>query len=251
MFHWRKNVSEKLIITGDDMGKRIIQRARGKGSLTYRSPGHRFLGTISYPRDGIIDVVDIVHDPAHKAPLAKVVDANKREFLIVATEGIKVGQTLEVGGETPVIGNIMRLGNVPKGASVFGIENIPGNGPDLCLSPGTRALVIGQEGEIVTVQMPSKRFKKMKAKSLATLGIPAGAGARDKPYYKAGQKMHVMRARNKLYPRTSASAMNAVDHPFGGQTNPGRSKVTSRHAPPGAKVGSIAARSTGKKKRRK
>jgi large subunit ribosomal protein L2 len=58
-----------------------------------------------------------------------------------------------------------------------------------------------------------------------------------------------MRARNKLYPRTSANKMNAVDHPFGGQTGPGMSKTVSRHAPPGAKVGSIAARRTGRRKR--
>ncbi len=42
--------------------------------------------------------------------------------------------------------------------------------------------------------------------------------------------------------------MNAVDHPFGG-TNMGQHKTTSRHAPPGAKVGNIAAKRSGKKKK--
>jgi len=228
------------------MGKRIIQRARGKGSLTYRSPGHRFAGRIGYPRTDA-RVVELIHDAARDAPLAKVREENKRETLIIATEGMKIGQIVKVGGKGE-IGNILSLSDIPRGASVFGIENIPGSGPQLCLSPGTRALVIGKEGDEVIIQMPSKSFKRLKGKCLATFGIPAGGGARDKPFYKAGQKMHMMRARNKLYPRTSATAMNAVDHPFGGQTKPGQSKTISRWAPPGAKVGSVSARRSGKKK---
>jgi large subunit ribosomal protein L2 len=230
------------------MGKRIIQRARGKGSMTYRSPGHRFEGKIKYPR-GNVTVIDIIHDAARNAPLARVVDSEKRETLIIATEGMKVGQKIVLGAPRPVIGNIMKLSDVPKGASVFAIENIPGSGPQLCCSPGSRAIVVGSDKNEVIIKMPSKTSKRLKGTCLVTLGIPAGAGARDKPFYKAGQKMHTMRARNKLYPRTSATAMNAVDHPFGGQTKPGQSKTISRWAPPGAKVGSVAARSSGKKKR--
>ena len=47
--------------------------------------------------------------------------------------------------------------------------------------------------------------------------------------------------------------MNAVDHPFGGARSgrKGRSTTTSRHAPPGRKVGMIAARKTGRSKGRK
>jgi large subunit ribosomal protein L2 len=45
-------------------------------------------------------------------------------------------------------------------------------------------------------------------------------------------------------------AMNAVDHPHGGgnRQHPGRPTTISRHAPPGRKVGSIAAKRTGKRR---
>ena len=66
---------------------------------------------------------------------------------------------------------------------------------------------------------------------------------------KAGNAYYKYRARNKLYPRTSASRMNAVDHPFGGSGKPGIPKSRPRNAPPGAKVGAIASKRTGKKKR--
>jgi large subunit ribosomal protein L2 len=230
------------------MGKRIIQRARGKGSLTYRSPGHRFAGKIGYPWEDAT-VIDIIHDAGRDSPLAKVVDSQKRETLIVAAEGLTVGNKISVETKDVKVGNIMRLADVPKGALVFAIEVIPQSGPKLCCTAGTHAIVVSHEKDRVIVQMPSKKFKNFKPKCLATLGISAGGGRNDKAFLSAGRKSHAMRARNKLYPRTSAVAMNAVDHPFGGQTKPGRPKSISRWAPPGKKVGSVAARRTGRKKK--
>ncbi|MCL5430524.1 MAG: 50S ribosomal protein L2, partial [Candidatus Marsarchaeota archaeon] len=44
--------------------------------------------------------------------------------------------------------------------------------------------------------------------------------------------------------------MSPVDHPFGGkQHHKGKSSMTSRNAPPGRKVGHIAARRVGRKKK--
>ena len=228
------------------MGKRIISRARGKGGPPYKSPGHRFVGKPSYTfGEGV--VVDLVHDPARDAPLAKILTTDKKEKLIIAAEGLKVGDKIKVGKGIRV-GNILKLSQIPKGSYVFAIETVPGSGPKLCRSSGTRAIVVSHDEEKVIVQMPSKAFKKCNLNCLATYGVPAGAGRGDKPYVKAGQVFHAKRARNKLWPRTSGSAMNAVDHPFGGKTKPGKSKSTARGAPPGAKVGSIASKRTGKKK---
>jgi large subunit ribosomal protein L2 len=58
-------------------------------------------------------------------------------------------------------------------------------------------------------------------------------------------------ARHKLFPKVSGSAMNAVDHPFGNKRSLRKSKAkpVSRHAPPGRKVGYIAARRTGRRKK--
>ena len=44
--------------------------------------------------------------------------------------------------------------------------------------------------------------------------------------------------------------MNVIDHPFGGSAHhAGKSKSTSRNAPPGRKVGAIASKRTGRKKK--
>ena len=52
----------------------------------------------------------------------------------------------------------------------------------------------------------------------------------------------------RLFPRTKGVGMNPVDHPFGGKTKPGTPKSVSRHAPLGAKDGSISPRRMGKRK---
>ena len=58
-----------------------------------------------------------------------------------------------------------------------------------------------------------------------------------------------MKARAAKYPTVRGVAMNPVDHPHGGGAHQhvGKSKTPSRSAPPGRKVGSIAAKKTGKK----
>jgi large subunit ribosomal protein L2 len=228
------------------MGKRIISRARGHGGPRYRSPGHRFVSSLSYDFKKA-SIVDIVHDPCRDEPLAKL-KTDKKERYIIAAESAKVGDVIDRDGEAK-IGNVLPLSKIPKGLQIFAIENYPGSGPKLCCSAGSRAIVIANEPSRVIIQMPSREFKLFNPNCLATIGISAGGGRGDKPYVKAGQVFYIKRARNKLWPRSSGVKMNPVDHPFGGHTKPGTPKTISRLMPPGAKVGSISASRSGKKKK--
>ena len=116
---------------------------------------------------------------------------------------------------------------------------------------GTSAKILKKESGNVIVLLPSKQEKSFSDKARATVGIVAAAGRLDKPIVKAGKMWHMMKARNKLWPRTSAVKMNAVDHPFGGKSSAhkGRPTQSARNDPPGRKVGKIAPRRTGRTKR--
>ena len=62
------------------------------------------------------------------------------------------------------------------------------------------------------------------------------------------------KAKGKLWPRTSAVAMNVIDHPFGSGrgknvSHGSKGKIAKRNAPPGAKVGSIRPRRSGRRKK--
>ena len=238
------------------MGKNLIQQARGKGSPTYRSPSFRFKGSVHYGKTmeqnvkGII--LDLIHCAGHSAPLASVKLENGSEVLIVAGEGLCVGESIDVGPEAVIkAGSICPLKHIPEGTFIYNIEIRPGDGGKICRASGTFGRVVAKMQNRVMVLLPSKKEKPFLPECRASIGIIAGGGRLEKPFYKAGNRYHAMRAKNKLYPRVSGVAMNAVDHPFGGSrsSHKGRPTTISRNAPPGRKVGMIAARRTGRKKR--
>jgi len=222
------------------MGKRIIARARGKGGPRYTAPSHRYLGKVEYysgTGEGIVK--DILHDPG-RSSLVMFVKIGGKEILQIAPEGAYVGQIIKYDGEI-ANGNVVELGKIPEGTKVFGIESYPGSGPKYCRAAGSFAIIVGKSGDKVTVQFSSGKQKTLNAKCRATIGIPSNSGRIEKPWVKAGKKYIALHARGKLFPRTAAVVMNPVDHPWGGKRKrPRPSKFVSRHAPPGAKVGSIS-----------
>jgi large subunit ribosomal protein L2 len=230
------------------MGKRVISRARGAGGPRYRSPGHRFVSKPSYAFDGAVKVLDIIHDPARSTPLAKVMTSDNRMIYILAAEGTKVGDSI-MKGNVATSGNVLQLKDIPKGSHVYGIEVTPGSGPKLCRSAGSTAIIVNQEPDKTIIKLPSRGLMDMHPNCFATFGMPASAGRKDKKFAKAGQVFWAKRARNKLWPRSSANKMNAVDHPFGGRAHPGCPKSLPKNAPPGQKCGSFGSSRTGRKKR--
>ncbi len=225
------------------MGKNLRQQRRGKGK--YGSPSHRYLGKVKYEKQkGRGIVVDILHAPGRKSPLA-VVDYSGRKVYQIASEGMKVGDVVESG----TAGGVTELKDVPEGSKIYDIELHPGDGGKLCRSSGSFATLITKEKGKCVVLLPSKVKKVLPSNCRATIGSVAGSGRTEKPFMKAGRKFRVMKSLGRLYPRVSGVAMNALDHPFGGSAKPGKHKTVSRHMPPGKKVGSISPRRMGKKKR--
>ncbi len=221
------------------MGKNIISQARGKGSSRYRVPPRKIYLASYKNIPGT--VVDLVRDSIRSAPVAVVRYDDGTTGYIIAPEGISVGNRIS--------DYISPLEKIEIGQTVFGIELHPNAGPQLCMASGSAGILVGKEGGYALIQLPSKKQKFIRLACRATKGVPAGEGRREKPYVKAGKKYHAMFARGRLYPRSKAVNMNAVDHPFGGKSGPGQSKSVSRHAPPGAKVGSISPRRTGRRKK--
>jgi large subunit ribosomal protein L2 len=241
------------------VGKRIIPRRRGRGSPRYRSPSHRFRGDIRYQRldytgRRIGQVVELVDDPGRTAPLAKVLMEDFTTTQLIAPEGINLGQTLEFGADAKVNpGNVLPLEKINPGTEVYNIEAKPGDGGKIVRASGTSAYVVAHDKltGLTQLKMPSKKPMFIRSESLATVGRIAGGGRKDKPILHAGQNYHHMKALGKLWPKVCGRAMNAVDHPHGGGRHPhvGRPTTVSRNTPPGRKVGHIAARRTGRRKK--
>jgi len=222
------------------MGKRIIAQRRGKGSPTYRTPAHKFRPHIRY-RDISGIVREIRNDTLRNTPVAEIRYEDNTTGYILAPLGTRVGDKTDA--------LVQPLRSISIGTPIFCLETYPNSGPKLCRTSGSGALIVSKSKGECVVQLPSKKNKKLDARCRATIGRPAGEGRDDKPWVKAGKRYRAMHARGKLYPRTSAVAMNALDHPFGGgYTGLGKSKTVSRSASPGRKAGSIGARRTGRRK---
>lgn len=236
------------------MGKNLTQQKRGKGTLTYTSPSFRFIGDVKFrqlPANTIKEegvVVDIVHSTGHTAPIAKVM-FGEEEALLIATHGLRTGDCIEQGaGSQLKEGNILPLKEIPEGTHIFNIESKPGDGGKFVRSSGTFAKILSKMGDNVQIMLPSQKVRDFNPQCKAAVGVVAGSGRTEKPFLKAGKMWHKRNSRNKVYPSVSALAMNAVDHPFGGSRTSKKGKVTiaRRNAPPGAKVGLIRPRRTGR-----
>lgn len=243
------------------MGKRIRVQRRGRGSPTFRAATHKRVAPVRYPpmsreeREGAVQgqVVELLHDPGRGSPLASVKLETGETYYTVVPEGIYEGQPIQIGSKASIdIGSVVPLGSVPEGTMVCNIELSPGDGGKIARSSGSYATVVAHTPEGTIIKLPSGKTRYLNDLCRATIGVVSGAGRVDKPFLKAGAKFHLMRAKGRMYPRTRGVAMVAAAHPYGSSKRGARKVTTvSRHAPPGRKVGLIAARSAGRKRKRR
>ena len=233
------------------MGKRLIHQRRGSGNTPYLSPSFKHKGPMPYP--SLIEtkgmIMDIIHNPGSSVPLAVVQLDDGTMIKMRAPEGALVGHTVHFTEQSIIRpGNVITLGSIPEGTPIYNIEANPGDGGKLVRSGGSYGTIISQ-GEYVIVKLPSGAQKKMHPQCRATVGVAAGGGRNEKPFLKAGKKHHAVKAKAKVFPIVRGVAMNPVDHPHGGGAHQhvGKPSSVSRNAPPGRKVGNIAARRTGKR----
>lgn len=234
------------------MGKRIIQQARGHGSLTYQVRKYAYRFRIGYPQaEGKGKVLRLIDSPAHYAPVAKILVGDKT-FYNMACEGLVEGQEIDLG-KAEKSGDIAMLKDIQTGTKIFNVENSPGDGGRFVRTGGSYAMIL-EKGKDVKISLPSGKRVNLDGRCRATLGIISGAGRKEKPFVKAGVRHYLMKSKNKLWPRTSAVKMNVVDHPFGSgrgkNVSHGRKgKIAKTNAPAGARVGLLRPRRTGRRKK--
>jgi large subunit ribosomal protein L2 len=240
------------------MGKLLRQQRRGKGSVAYCAPSHRYKERLDYlkyegvERNGTLrgQVVRFTDDPARGALLMEVLFEDGKRHNFLAPEGIAIGDEIQSGPQSKIgRGFVLPLFRIPEGASIYNIEIAPGAGGQLVRAPGSYATVISREEGKVYIKMPSKQSLTLQGSCRAQLGIVCGGGRLEKPLLKAGANFFKKHAQNRKWPVNRGVHMSAYTHPFGGkQHHKGRGSMTSRNAPPGRKVGHIAARSVGRRK---
>jgi len=201
-------------------------------------------------------VTEVLHDPGRGAPLARVtfrdpIRYKHQKALMVAAEGVYTGQFLYCGKKASLtIGNVKPLGEMPEGTIVCNVEEKAGDRGTLARCSGDYAIVVAHNPDagITRIKLPSGAKKVVSSACRATVGQVSGGGRTEKPMLKAGRAYHKYKAKRNSWPKVRGVAMNPVEHPHGGGNHQhiGHASTVRRSAPPGQKVGLIAARRTGR-----
>ncbi len=164
-------------------------------------------------------VVGIEYDPNRSSYIALLKDDEGKKSYIIAPVGVTDGQVLYAGPEADIIpGNTLPLANIPVGTFIHNIELYPGNGAQLVRSAGVQAQLMGREGELSMIRLPSGEMRYVRSDCKATIGQVGNVEHDTVKIGKAGRKRHM-----GIRPTVRGSVMNPVDHPHGG--GEGRSPI--------------------------
>ena len=196
--------------------KSFGRNSQGRITSKHRGGGvKRLYRQIDFKRDKFdipARVFSIEYDPNRTARIARLhyVDGEKR--YILAPSGLKEGDSVITSEKTPLkLGNRLKLKNIPQGSMVYNIELFPRGGGKLVRSAGTGASVLASEGGYVQLVMPSSEIRMISQECYASIGQLSNAEHSSIVFGKAGRSRWL-----GLRPKVRGTAMNPVDHPYGG-----------------------------------
>ncbi|MDO5655932.1 MAG: 50S ribosomal protein L2 [Flavobacteriaceae bacterium] len=207
------NKPEKSLTRG--LSKSGGRNQTGKMTMRFIGGGHkRKYRIIDFKRNkaGKAEVLSIEYDPNRTSFIALVQYEDGEKRYIIATNGLKVGQTI-FNGETasPDAGNAMKLKFMPLGTVVSCIELRPGQGAIIARSAGSYGQLVAREGRYATIKLPSGEIRMILVECSATIGAVSNSDHQIEVSGKAGRSRWKGRR-----PRTRSMVMNPVDHPMGG-----------------------------------
>src|SRR5271167_1355416 len=136
------------------MGKRILQRRRGKGGLQFRVSPRGKIAPVRYPlldpagtiHAGRLTVKALLDEKGRNAPIAQLQYGEHGAISYVpAVNGISVGSEVQHGPEAAIAnGNILPLRKIPEGTRICNIELRAGDGGKLVRAGGGSAVLFSK-----------------------------------------------------------------------------------------------------------
>ncbi len=203
--------------------RRSGRNVQGRITVRHRGGGHkRRYRLIDFKRDKVgisARVRSIEYDPNRSARIALLVYDDGEKRYVIAPLGLQVDDTVISGEDAEVrVGNALPLARIPLGTLVHNIELYPGRGGQMVRSAGTSAQVLAEEGDYVTLRLPSGEVRLVRKDCMATIGQVGNVDHGNIKLGKAGRKRWL-----GFRPAVRGSAMSPRDHPHGG--GEGRSPI--------------------------
>jgi large subunit ribosomal protein L2 len=242
----RSNVNFRKLLSGDKPekslvkgGKRDVGRNnRGRITVRHKGGGHkRRYRDIDFKYDKIgipYTIKTIEYDPNRSGFIGLAVYKDGEKRYVLVPKEIKVGDELITKEKNEIKpGNRMPLDDITIGSNVYNVEIKPHSGAKLVRSAGNYAEVIAKDGNYVDLKMPSSEVRKIHKKAYATIGVVSNEENKLRSFGKAGTSRH-----KGIRPTVRGSAMNPVDHPYGGgegRAGRGRRRAVSKWGKPTGK----------------
>ncbi|MBQ8170930.1 MAG: 50S ribosomal protein L2 [Oscillospiraceae bacterium] len=157
-------------------------------------------------------VMTLEYDPNRSAFIALVQYEDGEKRYIIAPDGLKVGDVVRAGSDADIKpGNALALADIPVGTVIHNIELHPGKGAQLVRSAGNMAQLMGKEGKLAMVRLPSGEMRYVPVECMATIGVVSNLDHENVHLGKAGRTRHL-----GIRPTVRGSVMNPNDHPHGG-----------------------------------
>lgn len=217
-------VDYRHFLTMSTPEKRLVKgfkRAMGRnsfGRITVRHKGggskrlYRLIDFKYSKKDIPAIIKTIEYDPNRSGFIALVVYSDGEKRYLLLPLGIKPGDKIITSQKADIKpGNRQILKNIPVGTFVYNIEIKPGVGAKLVRSAGSYAELIAHDKGFVLIKLPSGEVRKIPDIAWASIGQVSNDEYKLINIGKAGRTR-----RMGIRPTVRGSAMNPVDHPFGG-----------------------------------
>ena len=193
---------------GRNSAGRITTRHKGGGNKRL----YRLVDFLYNKHNIPAKITTVEYDPNRSAFIGLAVYADGEKRYVVLPKHMKVGASFIVSETAPVeTGNRLPFKNIPVGTFVYNIELKPGAGAQIVRSAGSFAQVVAHNDGYTQLKLPSTEIRRVQETCWASIGEVSNEENKLVKYGKAG------RSRWKgIRPTVRGTAMNPVDHPYGG-----------------------------------
>ncbi len=198
-------------------GKRGVGRnAFGRITTRHKGGGHkRKYRQIDFKYNKInipAKIETIEYDPYRSGFIALVCYKDGERRYVLVPKSMKVGDVFVVSEKADIkAGNRLMLKNIPVGTFVYNVELKYQGGAKIARSAGNYAEVIAQDAGYTHLKMPSTEVRKIIDTAWASVGEVSNDEHKLVNIGKAGRSRWM-----GVRPTVRGSAMNPVDHPYGG-----------------------------------
>lgn len=192
------------------------RNSSGRITMRHQGGGHKKLYRMVDFKQNIFNisarVQGIEYDPYRSAFIARVTYTNGKHGYILASARMKTGDVIISGEKAPLKeGNRTALKRIPVGYLVYNIELRPGKGGQIAKSAGSYAEIQAQDEGYTTLKMPSGESRRVLWDGAASIGQVSNVDYALTNIGKAGRSRWL-----GIRPTVRGTAMNPVDHPYGG-----------------------------------